>query len=82
MARLVGAYGASTAVRCFYCLFLVYFAQPTFAFPVYVASNGTTVVNSAFGSDLVLSPDAGGACIGFQQAFMMALIACRSPQGG
>ena len=31
------------------------------AFPVYVASNGTAVVTSAFGTDVVLAPDAGGA---------------------
>ena len=31
------------------------------AFPVYVAANGTTVVRAAFGSNVVLSPDNGGA---------------------
>jgi hypothetical protein len=30
------------------------------AFPVYVAANGTTVVSSAFGSNLVLAADSGG----------------------
>jgi hypothetical protein len=40
---------------------LCYRAPAATAFPVYVAPNGTTVVNSAFGSNLVLGPDAGGA---------------------
>ena len=34
--------------------------RSSFAFPVYLTSNGTTLVNSAFGSNVVLGPDAGG----------------------
>ena len=40
---------------------LCYRTPASTAFPVYVAPNGTTVLNSAFGSNLVLGPDAGGA---------------------
>jgi hypothetical protein len=40
--------------------FLVPLLRLSSAFPVYVASNGTTVVSAAFGSDLVLSADSGG----------------------
>ena len=47
-----------TVLTCF--LLSVCLTHSSFAFPVYVASNGTTYVNSAFGSNLVLGPDPGG----------------------
>jgi Concanavalin A-like lectin/glucanases superfamily len=36
------------------------YPSSSFSFPVYLTSNGTTLVNSAFGSNVVLGPDAGG----------------------
>jgi hypothetical protein len=34
---------------------------PAAAFPVFLAADGSTVVKAAFGSNLVLDPDEGGA---------------------
>jgi len=43
------------------------------AFPTYASANGTVELSSAFGGDVVLAPDAGGACVAETSAGGLAL---------
>ena len=42
---------------------LVLAGQDTSAYPLYVSANGTALLRSAYGGDLVLRPDTGGAIV-------------------
>jgi hypothetical protein len=49
------------AVRLALTALAAFAAAPAAAFPIFLEANGTTTVKSAFGADLKLDPDAGGA---------------------
>ena len=54
---------ATTLQVVFLVFSLVLAGQDTSAYPLYVSANGTALLRSAYGGDLVLRPDTGGAIV-------------------